>query len=70
MKLTAAWSLVTTILHLSMVALVQLIENVTKWGLIFDHVHNSVVFKSAILFFLYGTKYSRIDEVMFVEDSL
>ena len=25
-------------LHLYMVALVQLIENATKWGLIFDHV--------------------------------
>ena len=43
--------LVTTILHLFIVALVQLTENVIKWGLIFDHVQelweNSAVLKIA-----------------------
>ena len=34
--------LVTTILQLFMVALVQLIENVTKWALIFDHVPTKI----------------------------
>ena len=33
-----AWILVTTILYFFMVALVRLIENVTKSALIFDHV--------------------------------
>ena len=46
-----AWILVTTILHLFIVALMQLIENVVKWGLIFDHVQevrkNSAVLKIA-----------------------
>ena len=46
-----AWILVTTILHLFIVALVQLIENVVKWGLILDHVQevweNSAVLKIA-----------------------
>ena len=69
--LNLGWGLVTTILHLFMVGLVQLNENVTKWGLILSLIFIEclipLVTQGLIFFFFFFSTFFSLEGHVYQE---